>query len=167
MSLNQSLFHLIFSLSHNSYIADFAMFLSYVYIYLIIIILIIWSLFFVKKNKKVFDFSLIAFSGVLSWFAAHFLKITMMIPRPYLTENIVPLFRDSGYSFPSEHAAVCASLALSGYFMHKHLGYALMFFALLIGLSRIVIGVHYPIDVVAGYCVGVLFTSLVFKFLKK
>lgn len=167
MTLNQYLFHIIFSLSQNSYIADFAMFLSYIYIYIIIIILIVWSLFFVKRKKKIFDFSLIAFSGILSWLAAHFLKSIMMIPRPYLTENIVPLFRDSGYSFPSEHAAVCASIALAGYFMHKHLGYALMFFALLIGLSRIVIGTHYPMDVFAGYCVGVLFTSLVFKFLKK
>lgn len=167
MHLNQQLFHFIFSLSSNSYVADFSMFLSYIYIYVIIVVLIIWSLFFVKKKNKVFDFSILAFSGIGSWLAAHFLKGIFSMPRPYLVENITPLFRDSGFSFPSEHAAVCASIALAGYFIHKQLGYTLVFFALLIGLSRIVIGAHYPSDILAGYFVGILFTSLMFKLLKK
>jgi membrane-associated phospholipid phosphatase len=45
-----------------------------------------------------------------------------------------------------------------------------MFFALLIGVARVIAGVHFPIDILGGFCIGFLvaylFEKLEYKKLK-
>ncbi|MFB6171139.1 MAG: phosphatase PAP2 family protein [Haloarculaceae archaeon] len=63
----------------------------------------------------------------------------------------------SGYSFPSGHAvgstAVYGALALVGEERRRRLLGAAVVVAL-VALSRVVIGVHFPVDVVAGVAIG-------------
>jgi undecaprenyl-diphosphatase len=62
----------------------------------------------------------------------------------------------SGYSFPSSHAANNFGAAfLLTYFFRRWKG-AFYLFAAVIGLSRISVGVHYPLDVLGGAIVGVV-----------
>lgn len=82
-------------------------------------------------------------------------------PRPHL-------FADAqvtgGYSFPSGHAtdtiAFCGALAFILWHVipRRDTRFAIVAIAvvaiLLVGLSRIVLGVHYPTDVIAGYALG-------------
>ena len=60
-----------------------------------------------------------------------------------------------GPSFPSNHAAnaFAAATMLSFYGRRGRIGFFAL--AVLIGLSRPILGVHYPSDVVAGACLGV------------
>jgi undecaprenyl-diphosphatase len=46
------------------------------------------------------------------------------------------------------------ALAFSIFFLHKKAGYYFMFFALLIGLARIMAGVHFPADILGGFVLG-------------
>jgi len=76
--------------------------------------------------------------------------------RPYITHSAIrcasePLDR---YSFPSGHTlhAVSFTLLLAGYFPEWTA--ALAMFTLLIALSRVVLGLHYPTDVAAGAVLG-------------
>jgi undecaprenyl-diphosphatase len=76
--------------------------------------------------------------------------------RPYITHSAIecasaPLDR---YSFPSGHTlhAVCFTLLLTSHFP-EWTG-ALVGLALLIALSRVVLGLHYPTDVAAGAVLG-------------
>jgi undecaprenyl-diphosphatase len=84
------------------------------------------------------------------------LKQRLVRERPYITfDNIlagtVALDR---YSFPSGHTlhAVALTTLATAYF--PELGWLLVPFAALVAASRVVLGLHYPSDVLAGAALG-------------
>ena len=101
------------------------------------------------------------------------LKLIFMRERPLdlmiITEN--------GYSFPSGHSMV--SMAFYGYLIYlvyikiknKVLKWLLISFIsiliILIGLSRIYLGVHYTSDVVAGFLLAIAYLIIFIKVTKK
>jgi undecaprenyl-diphosphatase len=89
------------------------------------------------------------------------LKLSFARPRPDLVAPVARVFTSS---FPSGHAALSAVTYLTlGALLartHPSLRIRLYFIAvavvltLLVGVSRIYLGVHYPTDVLAGWCIG-------------
>lgn len=165
MSLNNSIFYLINNLSTISWIADLAIFLSYLFTYLLLFILIIWAIFF--SQKKMFNFSLLFLSGIFSWFMANILKSILRINRPFIDLEIIPLHSEIGFSFPSEHMTVFTTIAMVMFLINKKVGFIFLLIAILIGLSRIVIGVHYPLDILGGLFLGSLIGFIFIKIFKK
>lgn len=84
--------------------------------------------------------------------------------RPHFWEHFV---YESGYSFPSGHAMASAALAISLMFLlwrTRYRWWALgggIGYMLLVGISRMYLGVHYPTDIIAGWSVSFLWVSLV------
>jgi undecaprenyl-diphosphatase len=147
-----NIFTFFYNLSSYAWVGQSALLLSYPFAYASITIILLWAIMYSKR--RMFTFNLLFLSLVFSWLAANLLKIVFHTSRPFTTLGIVPLYMESTYSFPSSHAAIFASLALSLYFVHKRFGLLFIVIALLIGLSRIVIGVHYPVDVISGWLLG-------------
>ena len=58
-------------------------------------------------------------------------------------------------SFPSLHAAFSFSLAFLVFKRHRSWGITLFAVATLVGLSRVFVGAHFPIDVIVGALLGV------------
>ncbi len=93
---------------------------------------------------------------------AHFAR-----PRPYLEQ---PLLLETYYSFPSGHAmeavvlygmlAYFAVLALRTGWARAAVVFGTSLLVLLIGLSRMYLGVHYLSDVAAGFAAGGAWLSL-------
>lgn len=79
-------------------------------------------------------------------------------PRPYIalpgTRTGVKPLKD--YSFPSGHSTAIASVVLPFVGAFPMLGAALLPLALLVALSRIYLGLHYPSDCLAGCALGTL-----------
>ncbi|OGE20342.1 hypothetical protein A3A14_02205 [Candidatus Daviesbacteria bacterium RIFCSPLOWO2_01_FULL_43_38] len=100
-------------------------------------------------------------------FAAIFTKIIPLIisePRPFTTFPIVPLIdRPATPSFPSLHATWTASAAFGLIFYKTRFALLLLIFMLWVGLSRIFVGVHYPLDVLGGFLVGFLAVFLAWQ----
>ncbi len=103
-----------------------------------------------------------------AWVIYPVLKLVFDRPRPQLFEWRAHYAHASSY--PSGHATMAmVLLVVLAYIVHRlagrrRIGVAAMLLAgaavLLIGLSRLYLGVHYPSDVIAGYVVG--FTWAVF-----
>ena len=85
----------------------------------------------------------------------------MQRQRPYV--GIAPSYLyTNNYSFPSGHAvtAFIAATIILAYLGWKW-GLASYIVAALIGISRIVLDVHYPSDVLAGAAIGIVLGGLV------
>ncbi len=83
--------------------------------------------------------------------------IRFVLPRTrayeYLSVHLVGPF-DFANSFPSGHAAFFFAVAFMVYYFDKKLGYIFLGGALLMGLARVVAGIHFPLDIIAGALLG-------------
>ncbi len=110
---------------------------------------------------------LIAFSDQLT----NLVKNTTLRIRPCNTEGLKQYLRPfsykpGGYSFWSGHAFSSTSLTTFMILLlrpHYKFIYLLILFPVLFGLSRIYLGVHYPIDVTTGYIMGALTGVILYK----
>ncbi len=68
------------------------------------------------------------------------------------------------HSFPSSHAAAAFALATSLGYTHAGLGLFALLLAVLIGLGRIAVGVHYVTDILAGAGLGIFIAAVYHTF---
>lgn len=121
-----------------------------------------------KKTRKMA--LLAAISLLLGWSCNELIKHLAVRTRPYdaitTLQRLVP--KPSGYSFPSGHTCVAFSTAMIYFRMlPKKEGSIFLILAILIGLSRLYVGVHYPTDVLVGCIVGCLWSSIVLSIYNK
>ncbi len=78
-------------------------------------------------------------------------------PRPFVTYNFTPMVNEAAdASFPSRHAAISAVIAFSYMYFKSKWSLLFLFAAAWIGLARIYVGVHYPLDIIGGFLVGLV-----------
>jgi membrane-associated phospholipid phosphatase len=65
------------------------------------------------------------------------------------------------WSFPSNHATIAAGSAAALVVVWRALAPLVLPLAMLMAFSRVFVGVHYPHDVAAGFCVGVVVAPVV------
>lgn len=134
-------------------------------------ILLICYFLFVRKHKWYsIKIPAISLSSVLLMTV---LKTLFNRPRP-----LIPLMEPArGLSFPSGHAMMSATFfGLIIYFIYrkqihpaiKALAISfLIIFIVSIGISRIYLRVHYASDVIAGFCMGVIWLTIAIKVLNR
>lgn len=135
-----------------------AYFLSYPFTYALLGGVLVWAIFF--SHNKIFNFSLFFLSILSSWITAGIMKIIFQISRP---EAAI----ESTYSFPSQHSAIFAALAAVMFLLDVRAGYIFSIIALLVAASRVIVGSHYIVDVIAGLIIGAGIGIMCFFLFKK
>jgi undecaprenyl-diphosphatase len=70
-------------------------------------------------------------------------------------------------SFPSDHTIIFFTFTMSFWLFKRKHAYLWVLLALIVGLSRIWVGVHYPADVAAGALLGALSAYLAYRIIPK
>ena len=88
-------------------------------------------------------------------------------PRPYEVLNIVPLINKDtkGQSFPSRHVFSVFVIAMTLYYISMPVGITLIIVGVLLGIVRVVGGVHFPKDVIVGAIVGILISVVSWNYM--
>lgn len=79
-------------------------------------------------------------------------------PRPYtaMPHALVLVSRSTDYSFPSDHAVMAGAVTVGVLLVNRKLGLVTAAFAVLMAVTRIYVGAHFPLDVAAGLAVGAI-----------
>ncbi|MGD8189591.1 undecaprenyl-diphosphatase [Brevibacillus ginsengisoli] len=166
--MDWTLFQMINHLSGHSVFLDHFMIMYTKYGPLLfgVILLCLW---FARSNNQMKNRQTVLLSVAATGVALGINQIISMMyfrPRPF-TSHVVNLLIDKSIdpSFPSDHSAGAFALALSISLANRKLGYGMVILALLLAISRVYVGVHYPFDVIGGAFTGLMGTLLV-KWLK-
>jgi undecaprenyl-diphosphatase len=111
----------------------------------------------VVRNRGVLPAAAGAAAAGLAWALAHVAKAIADRPRPYevMAGAVLRQQPAHGTSFPSSHTAVTAAVVIALVpFLARPLAAAGIGYAVLVGWSRVYLGVHYPLDVLAGAGLG-------------
>lgn len=94
------------------------------------------------------------------------IRIFFFRSRPFLSDVVTQLVAHSPLegSFPSGHATVMFALAFSLFFINFRWALVYFILATLSSLARIVVGVHFPIDILGGMLVAA-FSAMLAKWL--
>lgn len=127
-------------------------------------------LFFFKRQLNLAIYLCFSFLGAttLGWTFKFFIDRA----RP---DMVIHLVKSYGSSFPSAHSIYAAAIScfialfvVSEKHIPSHLATTILVvvfaWAILMGISRVYLGVHYPSDVLSGWGVGYIWVSLLYFF---
>ena len=145
--------------------AIFKFLAAYLIYALPVILLLIW--FLVKSRQK--EMVLAMGSLLLAWLVLIKLILFNIWYRPRLNIALLGgkelLFHRPDNSFPSDHAAVLFAITFTFYLLGwKKAANWFLIYSVAIVASRVVVGVHYPLDVIAGAAVGLIAALIITSF---
>jgi membrane-associated phospholipid phosphatase len=123
----------------------------------IIAVVLLTVVYVVARNRSVLPVAAAAVAAGAAWVLANGAKVIADRPRPYevMAGAVLRQQPAHGTSFPSSHTAVALAVVVALVpFLARPLAAAGIAYAGLVGWSRVYLGVHYPLDVLAGAGIG-------------
>lgn len=161
---------LFFSIHNNMILTNIFKIISFICSPKFMIVLNVLLFIFIIVKKK-YKLSIIVLSSISSVIFNNLVKIIIRRERP----DYLRMVMEKSYSFPSGHSMISVLFFGSIIYLvnkynvkHKKLiTFSLSTFILLVGISRIYLGVHYLTDVVGGYLLGFVVLFLIIHILER
>ncbi len=166
MNIDESIFYAFYNLSGHSRVGDF--FIVFFGDYFIFIAILVFAYVAYRAWRKggipgAQLYVLATFATVVAEGFSVVIKFLSHRTRPFVEMKLPHLLTDNSYAFPSGHTTFLFALATATYFFNKKLAYFLYATGIVVGLSRIAGGVHYPSDIFGGAVIGACTGFVMYK----
>ncbi|MDP3685527.1 MAG: phosphatase PAP2 family protein [bacterium] len=170
MTFDVKLFYFLNDLAGQSRIFDTAIvfFAEYFQYFLVLTLLLLLYFSGYAKQEKLRIFWVIAASTIVARLGmTELIRFFYHRPRPFMTYQVHQLLTENAWSFPSGHSAFFFAMATTLCFYNKKWGIGFFVAALLMNISRVIAGVHYPTDILGGMLIGIVVGWCVFYFAER
>lgn len=148
----------------DTIIVFFASYLAYILI-AVFIALVFFSQY--SKLEKLRILIVVSVSAIIVRFGVvELIRFFYHRPRPFNDMSVTQLLTSSDWSFPSGHATFFFAMATAVYLYNKKWGIGFLIAAFVMGVSRVIAGVHYPSDIIGGALIGAAVAYSVYYFVR-
>jgi membrane-associated phospholipid phosphatase len=123
----------------------------------IVIVIVLAAVYVVARNRSIMPVATGAAAAGVAWALANLAKAIANRPRPYevVAGAVLRQQPAHGTSFPSSHTAITMAVVVALVpFLPRALAWVAVAYAVLMGWSRVYLGVHYPLDILGGAGIG-------------
>lgn len=113
-----------------------------------------------NRSKKIIPFII---APATAFIIVQLIRYFYLRPRPFLALEIESLIEHSASgSLPSMHAVSAFVIGMAIWHVNKKAGRYVLILAAITGLSRVMVGVHYPLDIVIGALLSIGISFIIF-----
>ena len=123
-----------------------------------------------EKKKEIIIFSVITLPAI--YIVSKIGAWLYFDPRPFVVGHFTPLIPhapDNG--FPSDHVLLVSAIASLIFLFNKKVSVGIWVIAALVGISRVYVGIHHPVDIVGSVVISIVVSTLAYfvfiRFIKK
>ena len=170
MALDTQLFYFLNNLAGQSQFFDgIVIFLASYLAYILIAIFFLFLLFIEHSwREKIQIFVITVVSALIARFGiTELIRFFYHRPRPFIDHTVNQLLTNDNWSFPSGHATFFFAVATAVYLYIKKWGIFFFIGTILITVSRVIAGIHYPSDIIGGAFIGIAVAYAVFYLVRK
>lgn len=170
MTADTQLFLLLNSIAGQSPLLDSVLvFLASDLAYVLIAVFFVFVILSHYSKRQKWELLLVAgVSSVVARFGiAELIRFFYHRPRPFVDLPAHQLLTSTEWSFPSGHATFFFALSTAVYLYNKKWGIGLFVATVLMTVSRVAAGIHYPSDIIAGAAVGAGIAYAVFSLARR
>jgi len=136
-------------------------------IYIVVAVFVVFF-FFARRRAKRKLLLLSVISLPLAYMVGWLAGLMYYNPLPFVESGIAPMFAHAANNgFPSDHMLLAATLAMLVLLFNRRLGILLWMLAILVGVARVVAGVHHAADIIAAAAIATLVVWLAHLCIKK
>ncbi|MCE5219982.1 MAG: phosphatase PAP2 family protein [Clostridium sp.] len=170
MNINTMIFNAINGLANHNIVLDKLMivFSNYVPDIFMATLAVTYIIGLVTMNEKMRVITVDTFMiTILNLLLSFVIGAFWYVPRPFVNNKVNLLMPHTiDASFPSDHAIGTMSIAVGVNKWNKVYGRLLIMLSIIVGISRVFVGHHYPSDVIGGYAIVFVTSFLYDRFLK-
>lgn len=155
--MNETLFLKLHSVAGTTHAIDVTVVFFAEVLGAVMLGVLMWRLLLNKdKLDAVRDVAAVLLTVLLAYAIADYLKYAVGSERPFAVLTDVHRLIDANFNaaFPSGHTAFVTATAVAALFFYRKMGILFLGLAVAVGVSRVIAGVHWPLDIVGGLLVG-------------